>query len=318
MLTTAACCELGAGALLGLAILSALLLLVLVHRRRRSAASTEAFRPTRGANAYTTKRDPPDVVHVYWSGGVLSTHRILRLLLADRRRVRPVFRWVGGTSVAAANVLGELRAIRHLRRVLREQHPAQAPQLLDTRFVLYAEQGAPRATRVAECARIRRDLRAREPTTPFLWNLMHTSTSVDEGRTVELVVPYHDADDPSEERPSQLVRLARTPRVAESVLRGDNRGGNDGGYPWARSDDPYVVDVRRFKARAALARHFGNIRFVFVRRRDVLRDTSAHAVLAHCASCKRRRTGHCGECARCVENRRAGLQLRLEDDERAA
>ena len=171
MLTTAACCELGAGALVGLAILAAvLLLLVLVHRRRRSAASTEGFQPARGANAYTTKRDPPDVVHVYWSGGVLSTHRILRLLLADRRRVRPVFVWVGGASVAAANVLGELRAIRRLRRVLREQHPARAPQLLDTRFVLYAEQGAPRATRVAECARIRRDLRAREPTTPFLWS----------------------------------------------------------------------------------------------------------------------------------------------------
>lgn len=241
-------------------------------------------------------RDPPDVVHVYWSGGVLSTYRILHLLLVQRRRVRPIFLWTSGEG---GGHVGELNALPKLRAALHEELPESARLLLDTRYVMYADRRETRRLQ-DERRRIQKALRSRHPTSLFYWHLMHTSTfdeyndeythdhegaaenrfnpasthetayrsmPDDGGRSIELVVA--EGEGPAELRRSpsmRLLHLVRNTRVGEPVV----------GYDLHHPRDDTIVATHRFKRNAELARYFGNIRFVFVDRTRVMRQIASH------------------------------------------
>lgn len=79
--------------------------------------------------------DTPDVVPLFWTGGLFSTYRLCDLIVRQRRRVRPLYIIPTGID-RRPTALNEIQAMRKIQEEFTKTFPTFQNMLLDTHMIV--------------------------------------------------------------------------------------------------------------------------------------------------------------------------------------
>jgi hypothetical protein len=128
-----------------------------------------------------SKFDDPDIVPVFWTGGIASTFRICYHLFVERRRVRPIYIAVSDADDRESIYL-ELETMIKIREKMEKQFPQWKEMLLDTHSIGI---GDPDSNTVKTLKSLLGD------NTPKLYSMLaNVSEAMNPKRPVELVIPF--------------------------------------------------------------------------------------------------------------------------------
>ena len=127
------------------------------------------------------KFDEPDIVPLFWTGGIASTFRICYHLFVERRRVRPIYISVSNADDRKSIYL-ELETMNKIREKIYKQFPQWKEMLLDTHSIGL---GSPDSNTVKTL----KELLGKD--TPKLYAMFaNISEAMNPKRPVELVIPF--------------------------------------------------------------------------------------------------------------------------------